>query len=173
MSLTQRTLWVDTQIMRRISAPTNGILDRSGYRPWGAAPPLRSQRCMETKPDPAANSTADGLCYLSARHVAMRGGTLDGLELCNSEHESVGTVDGVLIDAPERRVRYFVVKLRPSDHVLLSVDEIVHVHSDADVPHLEAAPGARLLQFDPQTVRPFSADDAVTSIFAGSNSNAA
>src|SRR5262245_32043149 len=128
---------------------------------------------METKAHPAANSTADGLCYLSAQHVARPGGTLDGLELCNSEHESVGTVAGVLIDAPERRVRYFVVKLRPSDHALLPVDEIVHVHSEAEVPRLETAPGARLLQFDPQTVRPFSPDDAVTSIFATSASNAA
>jgi len=120
---------------------------------------------METVP-PAATSTVDGLCYLSARHVAMPGGTLDGFELCNAQHESVGTVDGVLIDPPERRVRYFVVQLRPSDHVLLPVDEIDHVDSEADVPHLEAAPGARLLQFDPQTVRPFSADDALTSMFA-------
>ena len=96
----------------------------------------------------------------------MPGGTLAGLELRNSDHESVGTFDGVLIDAPERRVRYFVVKLRPSDRVLLAVDEIVHVESKADVPHLEAAPGAQLLEFDPRTVRPFSADDAVTSIFA-------
>jgi hypothetical protein len=128
---------------------------------------------METKAQPAANSTADGLCYLSARNVDMPGGTLDGFELCNSDHESVGTVDGVLIDPPGHRVRYFVVKLRPSDHVLLSVDEVVHVDSEADVPHLEAAPGALLLQFDPRTARPFSADDAMTSIFARSASNAA
>ena len=128
---------------------------------------------METKALPAANSTADGLCYLSAHHVGRPGGTLAGLELCNSEHESVGTVDGVLIDPPERRVRYFVVKLRPSDHVLLPVDEVVHVDSETGVPRLEAEAGARLLHFDPRTVRPFSADDAVTSIFARSGSHAA
>lgn len=128
---------------------------------------------MDAKAHPAANSTADGLCYLSAQHVARPGGTLAGLELCNSEHESVGTVDGVLIDPPERRVRYFVVKLKPEDHVLLPVDEIVHVDSETGVPHLATAPGARLLRFDPRTVRPFSPDDAVTSIFASSASHAA
>ena len=128
---------------------------------------------METNAHPAANSTADGLCYLSAQHVARPGGTLAGLELCNSEHESVGTVDGVLIDAPERRVRYFVVQVRPSDQALLPVDEVVHVDSESGVPHLEAGPGARLLQFDPRTVRPFTPDDAVTSIFAASASHAA
>lgn len=127
---------------------------------------------METKAHPAVNSTADGLCYLSAQHVGTPGGTLAGLELCNSEHESVGTVDGVLIDPPERRVRYFVVRIKPRHHALLPVDEIVQVDSEADTPRLEAAPGARLLRFDPQTVRPFSAEDAVTSIFARS-SNAA
>jgi hypothetical protein len=127
---------------------------------------------METKAHPAANSTADGLCYLSAQHVARPGGTLAGLELCNSEHESVGTVDGVLIDAPERRVRYFVVELRPSAHALLPIDEVVQVDSDGGVPRLEAGPGARLLQFDPQTVRPFSPDDALTSMFPRSNNAA-
>ena len=128
---------------------------------------------METKAHPAANSTADGLCYLSARHVARPGGTLDGLELCNSEHESVGTVDGVLIDPPERRVRYLVVKLEPFDRVLLPVDEVVHVDSEAGVPRLATVTGARLLRFDPRTVRPFSPEDAVTSMFAPSASHAA
>lgn len=128
---------------------------------------------METKAEPAANCTNDGLCYLSARHVARPGGTLAGLELCNSEHESVGTIDGVLIDPPERRVRYFVVKRKPEDRVLLPLDEIVHVNFEGGTPRLEAGPGARLLQFDPATVRPFSPDDAMTSIFARSSSHAA
>jgi hypothetical protein len=128
---------------------------------------------METKADPAASASAEGLCYLSARHVTRPGGTLAGLELCNSENESVGTVDGVLIDPPERRVRYFVVRLEPSDRVLLPVEEVVQVDSEAGVPRLAAGPGARLLHFDPRTVRPFSPEDAVTSMFAPSTSHAA
>jgi hypothetical protein len=128
---------------------------------------------MQPTPDPVANSTANGLCYLSARHVSAPGGTLDGIEFCNSQHESVGIVDGVLIDPPERRVRYFVVKRTPEDLALLPVDEIVQVAFEAGNPHLEAAAGARLLQFDPRTVRPFSAEDAVTAIFARSTSHAA
>jgi hypothetical protein len=142
-------------------------------RLWMTAFALRTQQRMEAKGYPAANSTPDGLCYLSARHVARPGGTLAGLELCNSEHESVGTVDGVLIDAPERRLRYLVVELRPSDRALLSVDEVVHVDSESGVPRLEAGTGARLLPFDLRSVRPFSPDDAVTSIFARSTSDAA
>jgi len=151
------------------SPPWDGIVS-SGFRP---AFELRITGRMGTKAHPAANSTADGLCYLSAQHVARPGGTLAGLELCNSEHESVGTVDGVLIDPPERRVRYFVVKLRPADHALLPVDEVVHVDSETGVPHLEVGGDVRLLQFDPGTVRPFSPDDAVTSMFAKSTSHAA
>ena len=151
------------------SPPWDGIVS-SGFRP---AFELRITGRMGTKAHPAANSTADGLCYLSAQHVARPGGTLAGLELCNSEHESVGTVDGVLIDPPERRVRYFVVELRPRNHVLLPVDAVVHVESDAGIPRLEAGPGARLLHFDPRTVRPFTPDDAVTSMFAASASHAA
>jgi hypothetical protein len=128
---------------------------------------------MGTTAQPPANSTAAGLCYLSARYVARPGGTLAGLELCNAQHESVGTVEGVLIDPPARRVRYVVVERQGQDHVLLAIDEIVHLDFAASTPRLEAATGVRLLQFDPHTVRPFSPDDAVTSIFAPSNSSAA
>lgn len=159
--------------MRRIGATKNRIVNTPAHTRTAAAFPLRNPRRMEAKGHPAANSTADGLCYLSAQHVGRPGGTLAGLELCNSEHESVGTVDGVLIDPPERRVRYFVVKMERSHHVLLPVDEIVHVESEAGVSRLATAAGARLLRFDPRTVRPFSPDDAVTSIFATSASHAA
>ena len=173
MSLTQRTLWC----LRQDYAPNFVNKERNRYAGETTVPraalDLRNTGRMETKAHPAANSTADGLCYLSAQHVARPGGTLAGLELCNSEHESVGTVDGVLIDAPGRRVRYFVVKLEPSKHVLLPVDEVVHVDSEAGVPRLTTATGARLLRFDPRTVRPFSPEDAVTSMFAPSASHAA
>ena len=130
---------------------------------------MRDRRRMGTPAYPAVNSIAEGLCYLSAPHVATPGGTLSGLELRNSEHELVGTVDGVLIDPPERRVRYLVVQRKPEDRVLLPIDEIVHVDFEGGTPRLQAPSGARLLEFDPHTVRPFSADDAVTSIFTRSN----
>jgi len=49
----------------------------------------------------------------------------------------------------------------------------LNVDSETGVPHLEVGGDVRLLQFDPGTVRPFSPDDAVTSMFAKSTSHAA
>lgn len=116
---------------------------------------------------PAVTSSAEDLCYLSAGHVESPGGTLADLELCNRDNESVGTVDGVLIDAPGRRVRYFVVKFRPAaDTFLLPVEDIVHVDSDTHVVRLETASAdLRATQFDPSAARPYSPDDAITAIF--------
>lgn len=116
----------------------------------------------------AANSSAEDLCYLSAGHVESPGGTLADLELCNRADETVGTVDGVLIDAPGRRVRYFVVKFRPvTGRYLLPVEDIVRIDSDKGLAWLET-PSAdlRLTRFDPRAVRPFSDDDAIKAMFA-------
>ena len=122
---------------------------------------------VQRNADPAVTSSAEGLCYLSAGHVESPGGTLADLELCNRDNESVGTVDGVLIDAPGRRVRFFVVKFRPAaDTFLLPVEDIVHVDSHTHVARLETASAdLRVTQFDPQAARPYSPDDAITAIF--------
>lgn len=123
---------------------------------------------MDANATAAPNTSAENLCYLSAGHVESPGGTLADLDLCNGEDESVGTVDGVLIDAPTRRVRYFVVKFRPSSgRFLLPADAIVSVDSNAHVARLET-PGddLRVLPFDPRRARPFSEDDAITAMLA-------
>ena len=125
----------------------------------------------ENAPAPNSSSSAEDLCYLSADHVKRPGGTLADLELCNGDYGPVGTVDGVLIDAPGRRVRYFVVNFRPyTSRFLLPVEDIVRVDSDKIRAGLET-PSAplRLTQFDPRAVRPFSDDDAITAMFTPRN----
>lgn len=122
---------------------------------------------MEANAHVAANHLPDGLCYLSAQNVERPGGTFEDVELCNRDHESVGTVDGVLINPAERRVRYFVVNVRPvKDRFLVPVDEIVRVESDEEGARIETTANVRLLRFNPRDVRPFSGDDAITAMFA-------
>jgi hypothetical protein len=115
----------------------------------------------------ALATSVDDLCYLSAGRVESPGGTLADLELCDRDNESVGTVDGVLIDAPGRRVKYFVVKFRPAaDTFLLPVEDILHVDSDTHIARLETANAdLRVTRFDPSAARPYSPDDAITAIF--------
>jgi hypothetical protein len=114
-----------------------------------------------------ASDSPDGLCYLSAENVERPGGTFEDVQLCNLDHESVGTVDGVLIDPAGRRVRYLVVNVRPiEDRYLVPVDEILRVESDDEGARLETTANVRLLRFNPRDVRPFSGDDAITAMFA-------
>jgi hypothetical protein len=88
--------------------------------------------------------------------------------LCNREHESVGTVDGVLIDPPVRRVKFFVVKVRPiNGRFLVPVEDVVRVDAQDGVARLEAVTeGMRLARFNPVGVRAFSEDDAITAMLA-------
>ncbi len=122
-----------------------------------------------TTHDPEPQST-EGLCYLPAARVEGPAGTLANLEMCNGDDETVGTVDGVLIDAPARRVRYFVLKSRNTpacERFLLPVETIVHVEQGSDPVRLEATnAGKSLLPFDPAAARPFSEEDALTAMFA-------
>ena len=122
---------------------------------------------MEPNAGPAVHHSAPDLCYLSAGSVMSPGGTLADLDLCNRDNESVGTMDGVLIDAPGRRVRYFVVRFRPTaDTFLLPVEDIVHVDSDTHVARLETASAdLRVTRFDPSAARPYSPDDAIAALF--------
>ena len=52
------------------------------------------------------------LKYLDAGHVDTPAGRLEGAVLVSPTHEPVGTLDGVLIDPRQRKVRYYVVQSR-------------------------------------------------------------
>jgi hypothetical protein len=123
---------------------------------------------MKRDAQTGATHSADGLCYLAAAQVEWPGGTLADVLLCNKDDESVGTVDGVLIHPPSRRVRFFVVHVVPiNGFFLVPIEEIVHVDAAAGVARLEAATGElRLARFDPRAVRTFSDDDAITAMCA-------
>ena len=119
---------------------------------------------MESNTYSAVSASADELCYLSAGHVEGPGGTLAGVELCNEDDETVGMVDGVLIDPPARRVRFFVV----SDHAdlfLLPAESVVSVDPESHIARLESEDVERV-PFYPDDVRAFSEEDALTAMFS-------
>ena len=110
----------------------------------------------------------DCLRFLGAAMVASPAGTLAGLQLCSRDDDTVGTVEGVLIDPPARRIRYFVIKRTGSaEQYLLSADTPVHVEEGPRVGRLESDRAELQLElFDPNSVSPFTEEDAVTAMFA-------
>jgi len=107
------------------------------------------------------------LRFLDADKVASPAGQLSGFELCSRDHEMVGTIDGVLIDPPARRVRYLVLKIaNQANHCLLPVETSVQMDA---VPRIGWIDGARadldLEPYDLASAREFTADDAITAIF--------
>jgi hypothetical protein len=112
--------------------------------------------------------TAGCLRFLDASRVASPAGTLADLELCSRDNRPVGRLEGVLIDPSARRVRYFVVKSPGRQRrYLLTADTPLHVELAPRRGRVESAHAdLKLEPFDPDSVLPFSADDAVTAMFA-------
>lgn len=110
------------------------------------------------------------LRYIAAEQVDTPAGRLDGTVLVGPSDQAVGTLDGVVIDPAERRVRYFVVRscgwlttrcrLVPATPARFnSRHKTLHVDIEAeDLPQL---PEVR-----PSTLARFSDDDLIAALFA-------
>ena len=111
-----------------------------------------------------------GLRYIAAEHVDTPAGRLDGTVLVSPSDETVGTLDGMIIDPIERHVRYFVVRSRnflktrlhlvpatparlDSEHKTLHVD----IKAD-DLPQLP--------EIRPDTFTRYSDEDLIAALFA-------
>ena len=103
---------------------------------------------------------AADLCYLAARDVEVPAGTLAGMDLCSLDEKTLGTLDGVLIDPAERRLRYFVVESKgwfSAKRFLLPADQPAHLEAEANILRIELdADDVRRTEFDSDSVRVFS-----------------
>jgi len=127
----------------------------------------------------AESTTIDGglprnqsqdLCYLGAENVRCPVGTLAGLDVRTADDESLGQLEGVLLDPSQRRVRFLVVQssgLLRKRRYLLPVEAAPHVEAKDMILRIEAHAGEVTPErFDVRAVRPFSEEDAVTAMFA-------
>lgn len=119
----------------------------------------------------AEHTTGTGtLRYLDAQHVRCPVGTLAGLEVRTADDESLGQLEGVLVDPSQRRMCYLVVQspgLLRTRRYLLPVDAAPHVEGRDMILRVEARAGEVAPErFDVTAVRPFSDEDAVTAMFA-------
>jgi hypothetical protein len=114
------------------------------------------------------NRNTSDLRYLDAGNVEHLSGTMQGVQMCTTNDEQLGSFAGVLVEPASRRVRYFVVE-RPSvlrrRRYLLTADTLatldertlrVQAHADD------------LERFDSRTMQSFSDEDLITTMFAPS-----
>ena len=117
--------------------------------------------------DSDSNDTSR-LCYLSADHLEGPLPTFDRLDLRTFEDEPIGRLDGIIIDRPAKRMRYFVVDTGDGAHhrVLLPLcptrlDAKTHTLC-VDVKESELE---RCEAFDPRAFRTLSDEDLRKVVF--------
>jgi hypothetical protein len=98
------------------------------------------------------NLTHEGLCYVEASKVMGPTGDLAELEIRSMTDEQLGSLDGVLIDPTEGRLRYFVIE-RPGwrkPRRCLFPLAVAHVERDAKTLRLDVEPAelSRCEEFD-------------------------
>ena len=111
------------------------------------------------------------LCYINASQVETSDQDLSGFEVITSAGKRLGEFDGLIVDPPERRIRFLVVHrnglfgqrrlLVPMSATRLDVDHRalqVDLESGADCP-----------AFDAQAFAPFSDEDLLSAMFQHSD----
>ena len=106
------------------------------------------------------------LCYLDASRVVGPTGLLAALDVRSSHNQSVGILDGVVIDPAERKLRFFVVEPSGSVNnrrVLLPVEAAASVAPGGGTLRIEVESGdiGALDEFDMADFREFTEEDAI------------
>jgi PRC-barrel domain len=115
------------------------------------------------------HSGVSELCYLQASKVTSPGGTLAELDLLNADGESLGSIEGVVIEAAARRVRYYDVQssgwLR-RHRFLVPADQLAQLDVERKAVRLRTDVNAEEIHgIDPATIREFSDDDLLAILF--------
>ena len=117
-----------------------------------------------------ATASTESLRYLDANAVGCPSGTLEGLSLFDRDDETIGVIDGVLIEPSTRSLRYYVVQaadflkrrrfLVPADSPAVVLPEYKALRVDISADSVERQ------RFDSRTVPRFSDDDLLSAMFA-------
>lgn len=115
-------------------------------------------------------STDCHLRYLDASHVQTPVGALGNVSLVSPTNDTVGKLDGVVIDPAERRVRYFVVESRHWFHsrryLLPATPCHIEPSRKALVVDVEQDDIEQLPEVGSQPFPTFSDEDAISAMFA-------
>ena len=122
---------------------------------------------MGNEAQPSATSQ---LSYLDASKVTSPAGVLSELDVLSAEGERLGSLEGVVIDAAARHVRYLCVRLSGwlgRRQFLVQADHLGQL--DAEHKALRLRVDLRdeaVLDLDPSSLRKFSDDDLLAAMFA-------
>ena len=108
------------------------------------------------------------LSYLEASKVTSPAGNLSELDVLSVEGERVGKIEGVVIDAAARHVRYLAVRLSGwvgRRRYLVQADQLGQIEGKA-LRLLVDLKNAAVHGLDASTIREFSDEDLVTAMFA-------
>ena len=119
-------------------------------------------------PNDAELSATSALSYLDASKVTSPAGILSELEVLSAEGRRLGSIEGVVIDAAARRVRYLSVRSSGWFHrrYLVRADQLGQLEGERKALRLrvdlqkEATHG-----LNAATLRQFSDDDLMAALF--------
>ena len=117
---------------------------------------------------PPAPEKSD-LCYLDASKVTSPVGVLSEMDLLTADGRPFGNIEGIVIEAAARRVRYFDVQSSGwfrHRRYLLDVDQLVQVEADRKALRLRGdLEGHKVEGLDAASLREFSDDDLLAILF--------
>ena len=109
------------------------------------------------------------LRYVSAEHIDTPTGPLDGAVVVSPNDETIGTLDGMVIDPIERHVRYFVVRSRKwlTSHLHLAPATPARLDSERKALHVDISPEdlRQLREIRSDTFPRYSPDDLIAGMF--------
>ena len=113
---------------------------------------------------------APELSYLDASKVTCPAGVLSELDVLNAEGHRLGSIEGIVIDAAARRVRYLSVRSPGwfrDRRILLEADQLGQIEIARKALRLLVDPTNKAVHgFDAATIREFSDDDLLAAVFA-------
>ena len=120
--------------------------------------------------DPPLHPTSE-LSYLNASKVTSPAGVLSELDVLGPDGRRLGCIEGVVIDAAARRVRYLAVRLAGwfGRRYFLQADQLGSIEGGRRALRLRAEPGDEAgPALDTAALHEFSDDDLLAAMFSPS-----
>ena len=115
-------------------------------------------------------SAASELSYLDASKVTSPAGVLSELDVLSAEGRRLGSIEGVVIDAAARHVRYLAVRLSGwfgRRRYLVQADHVGQIESERKALRLRVdLRNEAVHDVDTAALRKFSDDDLLASMFS-------
>ena len=121
-------------------------------------------------PNDAQNPITSDLSYLDASKVTSPAGVLSELDVLSADGQRLGNIEGVIIDAAARHVRYLSVRLSGwfgRRRYLVQTDQLGQIEGDRKALRLRGDIRNQAVRgLDNATFREFSDDDLLAAMFA-------